>query len=290
MDCDKKILDDIRIALKEDGVKADITTKLFVPAQKTTKAVLVAKEDCVVCGLDVLRLVLKIMDKNIEFKSVKRDGDFIKKGGKIACIKGKARFILGAERVMLNYICFLSGIATMTRRYVQAVKPYNTKILDTRKTIPGLRLLEKYAVKTGGGYNHRMNLNEMILIKDNHLEAVGGFSGVEKILKQHPNIRKYKIELEVKNLKELGQALLLNPDIIMLDNMNLADMKRAVIIRNKFSLSRSDLRPKLEASGGITLENIKKISACGVDMISVGALTHSVKSIDMSLEFRPYHK
>ncbi len=284
MDYNKKLGADIRNALKEDIGRRDITTELAIPLNKIVKAALVAREDCVVCGLEIARLVLQIKDKGIKFKAMTCDGEFVKKGRSIARIQGRARSILTAERVMLNYICLLSGIATKTRQYVKAVKPYKPKIVDTRKTIPGLRQLEKYAVRTGGGFNHRMHLDEMVLIKDNHLQALGGFRGVERLLRQTPS-RRYKIELEVENLKELKDALILNPDIIMLDNMATEEIKKAVTIRNKFSLSRSDPRPKLEASGGITLSNIKQIASCGVDMISVGALTHSVESIDISLEF-----
>lgn len=284
MDCGKKFSASVRSALKEDIGKNDITTFLFIPAGKLIKADLVAKEDCVVCGLDIAGLVFKIKDKNIKFTPKTKDGEFVRKGKVIARIQGKARPVLTAERVMLNYICFLSGVATKTRQYVNAIKPYKAKIVDTRKTIPGLRELEKYAVRVGGGLNHRMRLDEMILVKDNHLESVGGFPGVDKLLRNQPLVRKYKIELEVKNLKELKEALILNPDVIMLDNMSIEEMKKGVLIRNKFALSKSSPKPELEASGGITLENIKKIASCGVDIISVGSLTHSVRSIDMSLE------
>jgi nicotinate-nucleotide pyrophosphorylase (carboxylating) len=285
MDYNKKLSVDIANALKEDIGRRDITTELAIPSNKTVKAELVAKEDCVVCGLEIARLVLEAKDRGIKFKAVTCDGKFVKKGRGIARIQGRARSILTAERVMLNYLCLLSGIATKTREYVQAVKPYRPKIVDTRKTIPGLRQLEKYAVRTGGGFNHRMYLDEMVLIKDNHLQSLGGFRGVERLLRKTP-VRKYKIELEVENLKEFKDALILHPDIIMLDNMATEEIKKAVTIRNKFSLSISDPRPKLEASGGITLNNIKQIASCGVDMISVGALTHSVSSVDISLEFK----
>jgi nicotinate-nucleotide pyrophosphorylase (carboxylating) len=283
MDCDKKIFAGIAGALKEDIGRGDITTTLAVAPGKIINAVLIAKEPCVVCGLDIVRRVLNIKDKGIKFKAVTHDGEFVRKGKVIARIRGKARPILTAERVALNYLCLLSGIATKTRQYIQAVKPYKVKIVDTRKTIPGLRGLEKYAVRIGGGFNHRMRLDEMILIKDNHLEAVGGFSGVARLLKD-VSLRKYKIELEVKNLNELKDALILNPDVIMLDNMSIPEMKKAVAIRNGFSLSKADPRPKLEASGGITLSNIKKVASCGIDMVSIGALTHSVDSVDISLE------
>ncbi|MFA5156056.1 MAG: carboxylating nicotinate-nucleotide diphosphorylase [Candidatus Omnitrophota bacterium] len=285
MDCDKKFSAGVRSALKEDIGRNDITTSLFIPADKSIKADLVAKEVCVVCGLGIACLVLKAKDKNIKFMPKVKDGDFVRKGKAIARVQGNARQILTAERVMLNYICFLSGVATKARQYVNAAKPYRVKIIDTRKTVPGLRELEKYAVRVGGGFNHRMRLDEMILIKDNHIEVLGDRSwvlGFDKIRKRIP--KNIKIEIEVKNLREFKKALKMTPDIILLDNMSISDMKKAVSIRNNLSPATYHLIPKLEASGRVTLERVKKIASCGVDMISVGSLTHSVRSIDMSLE------
>jgi nicotinate-nucleotide pyrophosphorylase (carboxylating) len=283
MDCNKRLINDIRNALNEDLGTRDITTEMTAPSDMVSKAVLVVKQDCVVCGLDIAGLALKIKDRNIKFASGIGDGDFIKKGKVIARIQGKTRSILSAERVALNYICLLSGIATKTRQYVEAVKPYKAKITDTRKTIPGLRELEKYAVRTGGGFNHRMRLDEMVLIKDNHLKAMGNWfwaSGLDKIRKIISP--KVKIEIEVKDLNEFRQALKMRPEMILLDNMDVKDMKNAVRIRN--GQGHSAMGVKLEASGGITLDNINKVASCGVDIISVGALTHSVSSVDISLE------
>lgn len=263
----------IREALKEDIGKKDITTQFIIPKNKYIKAILLAKEDCVVCGLKVARLVFKIKDKNIKFKPLISEGQKIKKGRIIARLQGQARPILTAERVALNFLGHLCGIATKTRKYAQAVKPYKIKIMDTRKTTPGLRNLEKYAVRVGGGYNHRFRLDEMLLVKDNHLKVMQGYKKLPKIAGD------YKFEAEVKNLKEFRQALKLKPDIIMLDNMSIKDMSRAVQIKD--SLSKA---PKLEASGGIMLKNIRRIASTGIDMISLGALTHSVNSIDISLE------
>lgn len=271
----------INEALKEDIATKDITTNAVVPKDKFINSIILAKEDCVVCGLAVASCVFKSLDKNIKFKDLTKDGAFVKKGKPIAKISGRARSILTAERVALNFLSLLCGISTKTRKFVEAVKPFKTRIIDTRKTLPGLRVLEKYAVRIGGGFNHRMSLDEMIMIKDNHLKALGSkfwAQGLEK------RLRGIKTEIEVKTLKEFNKALNLKPDIIMLDNMSISDMKRAVKIRNNLKLITYNIKPKLEASGGITLKNVKLIASIGVDMISIGALTHSINSIDISLE------
>jgi len=268
----------IKQALKEDIGKGDITTTKFIPKDKYAKAILLAKENCMICGLGLAAEVFKSQDKNIKFKPQVSDGQKIKKGKIIAHIFGRAQSILTAERVALNFLSLLSGVATKTRVYVDKVKPYRAKIMDTRKTIPGLRDLEKYAVKIGGGYNHRMKLDEMILIKDNHLKVTQNYRNLPKFT--YP----YWIELEVKNLKEFKKALRINPDIIMLDNMSIKDIKKAVQIRNHLSPITYHLSPKLEASGGITLKNVRAVASTGVDMISIGTLTHSINSIDISLE------
>lgn len=266
-------------ALMEDIGESDITTNTVINGNAKAKAVFLAKQGCVICGLGVTALVFKTYDKNIRFKALVKDGDSVRKGESIAVVSGKAKNILTAERVALNFLTFLSGISTKTRLFVNIVKPYKTKIIDTRKTIPGLRLLQKYAVRIGGGFNHRMNLEEMIMVKDNHLKLIGG------IKKLHRLGSRYETEIEVTNLAEFRFALTLKPDIIMLDNMSVKDMKKAVAIRNKSSSKINLHLPKLEASGGITLKNIRSIAACGVDMISIGALTHSVDAADISLEF-----
>ncbi len=274
-------------ALREDIGKGDITSNLIVPASKKIKAAILAREPFIVCGLEAGRLAFREKSPKVEFRPLVKDGSRVKKGEVIARIQGNARAILASERVALNFIGFLSGIATKTKRFVDAIKPFKTKIMDTRKTIPGLRELEKYAVRIGGGYNHRMSLDEMVLVKDNHLKFAGGFSGLSKLLRDSskPVARDYKIELEAENFEEFKEALLLNPDVIMLDNMNVEDMKKAVVLRNRFSASRSWPKPFLEASGGISLDNVKQVASIGVEMISIGALTHSVSSVDISLEF-----
>ncbi len=275
-------------ALREDIGKKDITTAMIIPKDKRVKAALLAKENCTICGIALAGEIFKTQDKGIKFKSVFSDGQKIKNGQIIAYIEGKARSILAAERVALNFLSLLSGIATKTRTYTDKVKPFKVKILDTRKTIPGLRELEKYAVRIGGGFNHRFSLDEMILIKDNHLIVSCAMRPAQCIKKIIKNIKKklsknIKLEIEVKNLKEFQEALRENPDIIMLDNMKISDIKKAVALeRNTHDAIRTTL---IEASGGITLKNIRKIASCGVDMISIGALTHSVSSVDISLEF-----
>ena len=282
----------IRRALIEDIGRGDITTQLTVPENKFIKAVFLAKEDCVACGLAVAKRVLRTVDARIKFTPLVKEGQALRKGKIIARIQGKAGSILSAERVALNFLTLLSGIATKTREYVNKVRPHKVKITDTRKTIPCLRELQKYAVRIGGGYNHRESLDEMVLIKDNHIEVLGvrfWVLGLDKIKKRiSPRVR---IEVEVKNLNEFKKALKMKPDIILLDNMSTKEMKKAVAIRNKLAPNTHHLTPntyhlapKLEASGGITLKNIKKAAGTGVEFISIGALTHSVKSADISLE------
>jgi len=274
-----EIKDIIRNALSEDIGLGDITSESIIPENETAKAVFLAKETCIVCGIQVAALVFKITDPDINFKTQVKDSDTVKKGKVIASVSGRARSILAGERVALNFLSHLSGISTKTHAFAAMVKPYKTKILDTRKTSPGLRLLEKYAVRMGGGYNHRFGLDEMLLIKDNHIRIAGG---LDKIKALPAN---YKTEIEVKNLKEFESALRLKPDIIMLDNMHYKDMKQAVKLRNNLSPQKGNPLPKLEASGGISLKNVKKIASTGIDMISIGSLTHSVEAIDISLEF-----
>lgn len=268
----------IKKALKEDIGKRDITTTTIIPENKYAKAILLAKENCVICGLNIAAEVFRIQDKKIKFMSNVLDGKKIKEGKIIAHISGRAQSILTAERVALNFLGLLSGIATKTRAYADKVKPYKVKILDTRKTIPGLRELEKYAVRIGGGYNHRMRLDEMVLIKDNHLKVMGyglWVMGLKEI--KNKISPKIKIEIEVKNLREFKEALEAEPDIIMLDNMKVEDIRKAVVLR-KAAVS------KIEVSGNVNLNNVRKIAKTGPDMISVGALTHSVKAVDISLE------
>jgi len=274
-----------RQALKEDIGRKDITTELSIPRDRFIRAVMLAKEEFIVCGLPLAESVFIEMDKDVRFNSFVQDGQLVGKGKILARLEGRACSILTAERVALNFLSLLSGTATQTRRYVDAIKPYRARIIDTRKTIPGLREVQKYAVRVGGGLNHRMRLDEMVLIKDNHIKVMGNRSWVVDFKKIRSKISaQTKIEVEVRDLNEFKQALEARPDIIMLDNMNIKDIKKAVQIRNRLTPNTHDLTPKLEASGGITLKNVLRVASCGVDMISVGSLTHSVKSVDISLE------
>jgi nicotinate-nucleotide pyrophosphorylase (carboxylating) len=268
----------IRHALVEDIGRGDITTQLTIPKEKEVEARIVFNEDALLCGLQVAEKVFKIIDSAIKFKALAKEGAWAKKGKAIIRLSGKAASILSAERVALNLLSMLSGIATKTKEYVEHIEPYKTRISDTRKTLPGLRELQKYAVRVGGGHNHRMGLDEMILIKDNHIKVTEGY-------KKLPSVPKgFKIEIEVQNLEEFRHALYFKPDVIMLDNMSLEDIREAVKIRNNTEFKSHHLPTKLEASGGVDFSAVKEIAAAGVDIISIGALTHSVKAVDMSLD------
>jgi len=268
----------LRHALIEDIGKGDITTQLTIPKDKEAEAVLVAKEDLIACGMKVAERAFKIVDNAIDFEAKAIEGKPVKKGRVIARIKGRAASILTAERVALNLLSMLSGIASRTRDYIKEIEPLKTKITDTRKTLPGLRDMQKYAVRIGGGFNHRMGLDEMILIKDNHIRVTEGYDKLPSVPKG------FKIEIEVQNLDEFKHALFFKPDVIMLDNMNVKDIKAAVDIRNNTEFKSHHPPTKLEASGGISLENVKAVAATGVDIISVGELTDSVKASDISLD------
>lgn len=259
----------IQTALAEDIGSGDITTRLLIPKNKKIQAKIIAQENFLLCGINVASEVFKTIDNRLEFKRMAKEGTWVKKNDIIAEICGMACSILSAERVALNFLSLLSAIATKTKKFVKAASPYKVKILDTRKTIAGLRMLQKYAVRIGGGYNHRFSLDEMILIKDNHLKVNAGFIKLPK------KSKRYEIEIEAQNLAEFKSALTLKPDIIMLDNMSIKDIKKAV---------KSNKSALLEVSGGINLDNIKKYAATGVDIISIGELTDSVESVDISLD------
>lgn len=268
----------VRHALIEDIGRGDITTQLTIPKEKEIKAKIIAKENFLLCGIIVAEKVFKTVDAAIKFEQKIKEGAYVLAGKTIAVISGKASSILTAERVSLNLLSLLSGIATKTRKFVKEIEPFKTKITDTRKTMPGLRELQKYAVRIGGGHNHRIRLDEMILIKDNHIKVTDGYSKLPSVPQG------YKIEIEVQNLEEFKHALYFKPDIIMLDNMQIDEIKEAVTIRNSTKFKSHHLPTKLEASGGIRLDNIKKYAATGVEIISVGELTDSVKSVDISLD------
>ncbi len=262
-------------ALEEDIGFGDITTECIIPENMKSKAIIIAKEEGVLAGLPLVKEVFKALDESVSFNELKRDGEKIEKGEVLLEIYGKTKAILSGERTALNFLQRLSGIATYTRRCVEIVKPYGVKILDTRKTTPLLRILEKYAVKIGGGENHRFALYDMVLIKDNHIRAAGSISeAVRRVRENLSHI--YKIEVEVTNLEELKEALENKVDIILLDNMDLFTLKEAV------NLAKGKVL--IEVSGKVSIENLENIAQLGVNFISIGSLTHSFKSLDLSLE------
>jgi nicotinate-nucleotide pyrophosphorylase (carboxylating) len=279
---EKQIDTIIDIALDEDAVQGDVTTSALISPDLTGKATLLVKEKGVLAGIEIARRVFERVDAAIQFEILIKDGTAIKPGDIAAAISGSVSGILKAERTALNFLQRLSGIATLTAQYVAEVKGTDAKIYDTRKTTPGMRLLEKYAVRMGGGTNHRMSLGDAVLIKDNHIAALRaqGVNLKEIISKAHQNTPAgMTIEIEVTSVKEAEEAVKAGADIIMLDNMKTQDMSKVV----KSVAGRA----KLEASGKITLANVRKAALTGVDIISIGALTHSYKALDISLEMEP---
>ncbi|MBE6687916.1 MAG: carboxylating nicotinate-nucleotide diphosphorylase [Ruminococcaceae bacterium] len=271
-------LDDIILnALSEDIGTGDITSLSTIPADKKAHGRFIAKEDGIICGTDVVERTFKLIDDDTVIKFFVKDGDSVKKGDVLCEVSGKAISLLTAERVSLNFLQHLSGIATRTNQAVEQIKGYNAKIADTRKTTPGLRVLEKRAVKVGGGVNHRFNLADGVLIKDNHIVAAGGIkNAVEAARKNAPHT--LKIEVEVENFEMLNEALEAGADIIMLDNMSNEDMAKAVMLINGRAIT--------EASGNMGEKSLKEVAQTGVDLISIGAVTHSVKALDISLKFK----
>ncbi len=264
----------VQRALNEDIADGDVTTLCTIPADATTSGDFIAKADGIIAGLDVVRLTFGLIDKSVQVDFSIQDGDAVTKGQVFGTVSGPTRSLLIAERTALNFLQRMSGIATATHRFMDAVKPYRAIILDTRKTAPGLRLLDKWAVKLGGGQNHRIGLFDMVLIKNNHITAVGSITAAINRVRECDE-RHRPIEVEVRTLAELQEALVLQPDRILLDNMSLNQMREAVTITAG--------RVPLEASGNVTLETVNAIAATGVDFISSGALTHSVKALDISL-------
>jgi len=263
-------------ALKEDIGSGDITSSILFEKDVSVLAHITTKEECVLAGMDIAKWIFDAVDEKILFTALCKDGDKIKKGKRIISVKGSAKNILSAERTVLNFLGHLSGVATLTAEFIGEVKSTGAKIYDTRKTIPGLRELEKYAVNIGGGFSYRIGLWDGVMIKDNHLEAIR-VNAIRESIGMFQN-RGYKnIEVEVDNIAEFKDALEAGADIIMLDNMKIEDIKKAAKLRK-------GLKVILEASGGISMENIKKIAKAGVDRISIGRLTHSAPSIDFSLE------
>lgn len=271
-------------ALIEDIGKADITTKTLFKGPRKIQAAIIAKEQGVLCGIFLSMAAFKLLDKKVKFMPLSKDGVNFEKNTTIAFIEGNAQTILTAERVALNFLSHLSGIATLTSRFVGRIKPYEIKIMDTRKTTPGLRAIEKYAVRVGGGHNHRMGLYDQILIKDNHLKATGyDWARIHSVVKDSKK-KGIITEIEAANMREVKEALKCQPDTIMLDNMNIGDIKTAVKLRNLLTTHNSRLITKLEVSGGVNLNSIRKFASTGADTISVGSLTHSAKPIDFSLD------
>lgn len=262
-------------ALQEDITSEDVTTNAVMPQAKQGQADLLCKQDGVLAGIDVFRRVFELLDKGVKVENVFQDGDCIRCGERIAVVSGDMRAILSGERTALNYLQRMSGIATYTHTVAELLKGSKTKLLDTRKTTPNMRLFEKYAVRVGGGNNHRYNLSDGVLIKDNHISAAGGVKqAVEMARAYAPFVR--KIEVEVENLEMLREALEAGADIIMLDNMTADQMRKAVQMVNGRALT--------ECSGNITRDNIEQIRDIGVDYVSSGALTHSAPILDFSLK------
>ena len=266
----------IEAALAEDMPEGDVTSESIIPAGARSEAFFLAKEDGVLAGLEVASRVFAKIDPSVIFIERFRDGSSFRKGDKLARVKGPTVVLLKGERTALNFLQHLSGVATLTRRYVDAIAGTKTKILDTRKTTPGLRLLEKYAVKLGGGTNHRISLSDMVLIKDNHLHFVGNVAEAVRRARSRipPGIR---VEVEAGSLLQVREAMAARVDMIMLDNMPVETMNQAVALVGG--------RVPLEASGNMTLDRVRAVAETGVDFISVGALTHSAKAVDISMDF-----
>lgn len=265
----------IKSALREDITSEDITTNSVMKGYQLGEVELICKQDGVIAGLDVFARVFKLLDEKTEIAFSCKDGDEVKKGQKIGVVRGDIRVLLSGERTALNYLQRMSGIATYTRSIVKLLAGSKTKLLDTRKTTPNMRVFEKYAVKVGGGCNHRYNLSDGILLKDNHIGAAGGVKQAVEMAKAYaPFVR--KIEVEVENLDMLKEALEAGADIIMLDNMSVEDMKEAV----RLTAGKAET----ECSGNVTKENIARLVDIGVDYISSGALTHSAPILDLSLK------
>ncbi len=266
-------------ALQEDIGSGDVTALSLIEDGDMSEAVIIAKGDLVLAGLQFAERVFYLVDDRVAFRALKKEGSRIRKGEKIAKIRGKTGSLLSAERTALNILQRTSGIATLTREYVNAVKGFRVMITDTRKTAPGLRFFDKYAVRTGGGRNHRFGLYDGVLIKDNHIAAAGGIGKAVRRVRSGAH-HLLKVEIETGSMSEVRDALKAGADVIMLDNMPEERMKKAVhLIRS------TDGPVTIEASGGIDLNNVRRVAGTGVDLISVGALTHSAPAADLSLEF-----
>jgi len=265
----------LELALSEDIGVGDVTSDVIIPKDRVATGIIISKDTGLVAGLEVVELLLGMVDFQLTLTPILSDGDKIEPGTKIGKIYGPARAMLKVERLVLNFLQRLSGIATLTSKYVQTAADYPVKIIDTRKTTPGWRILEKYAVRVGGGYNHRFGLYDAVLIKDNHITLAGSITkAIEMARSQIPHTM--KIEVETKSIQQVSEALDAKPDIIMLDNMTIDEMKEAVKL--------IDGRAPVEASGNVRLETVKKIAETGVNLISIGALTHSAPALDISID------
>ncbi|XSG81039.1 MAG: carboxylating nicotinate-nucleotide diphosphorylase [Methyloligella sp. ZOD6] len=272
----------VKLALAEDlGQAGDVTTDAIVPEDAVADARIVAREAGVIAGLDLAEAAFKALDPDLHFNPVAADGDAAAAGDTVADIHGKARAILSAERVALNFLGRLSGIASLTAQFVERVRGTGATIIDTRKTTPGLRAFEKYAVLAGGGGNHRFGLYDAVLVKDNHIAEAGGIGPALDAIEKHVG-RALRIEVEVDRLDQLQEALALPIDAVLLDNMDSATLEEAV----RMVHAQAAGKIATEASGGVTLETVRKIAETGVDFISIGALTHSPKNLDLSLDWR----
>lgn len=272
----------IQQALAEDIGAGDVTTQAVIPEGTEARGKMVVREEGITAGLEVAQLVFKLVDEKINFSALVSDGTKVKKGQEVAEVKGPARGILMGERVALNFLQRLSGVATLTSKFVERVKDHPLKIMDTRKTTPNLRALEKYAVRVGGGDNHRMGLYDAVLIKDNHLTVTGGIK--EAVSRARQNIKKgTKIEVETSNLENVKESLESGANTILLDNMEIGTLEKAVNLVKGWN-KEHNTKIETEASGGVTLDNVVQIAKTGVDVISIGALTHSAPALDISLE------
>ena len=275
---DKEIINLIDLAIKEDLGEGDHTSLASIPANKTGKARIFAKEKGVIAGVELGAFIFRYIDPEISITEIKKDGDMVNPGDDILIVEGQEQKLLQSERLVLNFMQRMSGIATLTSKYAGAIAGFKARLLDTRKTTPGLRKIEKWAVRTGGGYNHRMGLYDMIMLKENHIAYAGGIEAA--IVKVNDYLKKkgkhIPIEVETRNLDEVAEVLEVGGvSRIMLDNFDIAEMRLAVqMINGRF---------EVEASGGVNLDTIRQIAETGVDFISVGALTHSVKSLDISM-------
>jgi nicotinate-nucleotide pyrophosphorylase (carboxylating) len=276
----------LKTALSEDVARNDITSRSVLPRKSRIKATIITKEPGILAGIDLAVRVFRLSDKGLSARTLKRDGNAIKSGQTVLTVEGNARSIFAAERTALNVLGHLSGVATLTRAYVQRVRGTRARIFDTRKTLPGLRALEKAAVRAGGGHNHRADLSDAILIKTNHLRAIGGGreAAVARAVAAAKRSRSHRfVEVEVVSLRELRVALAAQPDAILLDNWRLPAIRRAVALRRRTSRATRQ-PPLLEVSGGVTLANVRAIAHTGVERISIGRLTHSAPTLDVSLE------